>query len=59
MSVIPFPARGPFSVHIIRDGHAWLVVFRDHGWLHNNLFDAVNDACEMAEGFGVDVRVAA
>jgi hypothetical protein len=29
--IIPFPQRGPFSVHILRDGEAWLVVCRDHG----------------------------
>ena len=53
--IIPFPQRGPFSVHIMRDGEAWLVVCRDHGWLHSN----INDAIDIAVGFAVQVKVKA
>jgi hypothetical protein len=55
--IIPFPQRGPFSVHILRDGEAWLVVCRDHGWLHSNINDAIDDAAEIADGFAVQVKV--
>jgi hypothetical protein len=57
--IIRFPKRGPFAVHVVGDGAAWLVVCRDHGWLHGNFVDAFNDAVAVAASFGVAVRVAA
>ena len=29
--ILPFPF---FHVRIVREGPAWLVICRDHGWLH-------------------------
>lgn len=57
--IIPFPAVGPFAVTVMRDGAAWLVVCRDHGWLHGDRGQAIREAEAIAVGFGVIVKVAA
>jgi hypothetical protein len=59
--VIPFPKkREQLIVRVVRDGEVRLVLtHRGHGWLHGNLFDALDDAAEIAEGFGVAVKVSA
>jgi len=51
----PARHRGRFSVRIKREGQAWLVVCRGHGWLHGSLRDALADAGEIALGFGVAI----
>jgi hypothetical protein len=56
--VAPLRQREPFVVRIIRDAEAWLVVCRDHGWLHGDYRAAIADAKEIARGFGVAVQVA-
>src|SRR4029453_10913285 len=53
--VIPFPQRAPFAVRVEREGPAWLVICRNHGWLHADHCDAVNQATAIARGFGVVV----
>jgi hypothetical protein len=57
-AVLTFPARGPFAVDIERerDGEAWLVRCRSHGWLHGSSDDALKDARAIAHGFNVAVR---
>src|SRR6516165_1060516 len=57
-TVLRFPEVGPFTVNIRRerDGEAWLVVCRKHGWLHGSSDDALRDARAIANGFGVAVR---
>jgi hypothetical protein len=57
--IIQFPQRGPFAVHVEREGAAWLVVCRDHGWLHGDRREALEDAQDIADGFGVAVKVTA
>lgn len=57
-NVIPFPPRGPFAVRIERAGPAWLVICRDHGWLHAGYREAIEEAKAIARGFGVVVKVA-
>jgi hypothetical protein len=57
--VIPFAAGGPFVVHVERDGPAWLVICRDHGWLHGDRHQANAEAVAIACGFGVHARTAA
>jgi hypothetical protein len=54
--IIPFPQRAPFAVCIEREGPAWLVICRNHGWLHANRSDAITEACALARGFGVTVN---
>jgi hypothetical protein len=53
--VIPFPMRGPFAVRIEREGPAWLVVARDHGWLCGSRSSALATAEDIARGHGVHV----
>jgi hypothetical protein len=54
--IIEFPPRRSFSVRIMREAEAWLVVCREHGWLHGSRADALADANEIAEGFGLAIR---
>jgi hypothetical protein len=56
--IIPFPPRGPFAVRVEREQAAWLVVCRDHGWLHTSYRAAIAEAHAIARGFGVAVKVA-
>jgi hypothetical protein len=50
--IIEFPPRRSFSVRIMREDRAWLVVCREHGWSHGSRDAALADANEIAEGFG-------
>jgi hypothetical protein len=54
-AIIPFP--GPFPVVVCREGPAWLVICRDHGWLHGSSTSAKLEAGEIAAGFGARVVV--
>ena len=56
-AVLPFPPRGPFAVYIGRAESAWLVVCRNHGWLHGSFREAFLNAVSIAAGFGVSVKV--
>jgi hypothetical protein len=56
--ILPFPPRGPFAVRIEREGQAWLVVCRNHAWLHGSRREAVAEATELASGYGVQVNEA-
>ena len=56
-TVIAFPSRGPFAVHVTNDGDGWLVLCRSHGWLHGDQREAIADAKAIAAGFGVAIRV--
>jgi hypothetical protein len=53
--ILQFPPRGPFTVKILREERAWLVVCRSHGWLFGSRDDARISARELARGFGVAV----
>lgn len=55
--IIHFPPRAPFSVYVGREGAAWLVICRDHGWLHGSWRDAIADAVEIARGLGAPVKL--
>jgi hypothetical protein len=57
--MISFPQRDPFVVRIEREDVAWLLICRDHGWMHGSLCEAIAEARAIAAGFGVPVRVAA
>jgi hypothetical protein len=54
--IIKFPPRGPFDVILTREGPAWLVIAREHGWLHGDRRSAVKEAHRLAQNFGVAVR---
>jgi hypothetical protein len=55
--ILEFPERGPFSVRVEREDTAWLVICRDHGWLHGSHHEAIAVASTIARGFGVGVEV--
>jgi hypothetical protein len=57
MNVLKFPERGPFIVTVRPEEAAWMVIARDHGWLHGSHREALADAHTIAEGFGVAVEV--
>ena len=44
--VIPFPRRGPWRIEIVREGDAYLVFARDHGWLPGDYVSALAGAEE-------------
>ncbi len=48
--ILPFPV---FHVRIAREEVAWLVICRDHGWLHGSHADAAADARWLARNHGV------
>jgi hypothetical protein len=54
--ILRFPPRQPFDVLIKREGQAWLVIARSHAWLHGSRNSALNDAREVARGFGTSIR---
>jgi hypothetical protein len=39
-----------------RDGDGWLVLARDHGWLHGSRSDALEDAAWLASNPGFPIR---
>ena len=51
-AILPFPA---YHVCIAREGPAWLVICRDHGWLHGGRADASANACWLAKNHGVSI----
>jgi len=53
--ILQFPPIGPFTVHVEREGVAWLVICRDHGWLHGSRLEALAVANTIARGYGVAV----
>jgi hypothetical protein len=55
--IIPFPPHAPFVVRVEREQEAWLVLCRDHGWLHGDRRDAIADADAIAHGFCAAVVV--
>jgi hypothetical protein len=56
--IIPFPRRVAFEILITREGAAWLVTARDHGWLYGDRSSADSEARGLAQHFGVGIREA-
>jgi hypothetical protein len=59
MTTIEFPRRrqlGRIIVERDRDGR-FLVIRGSHGWLHGNVWDALDDAQELASADAVAVMV--
>jgi hypothetical protein len=50
--ILPFPI---FHVRIAREGPAWLVICRDHGWLHGSRADASANAYWLAKNHGAPI----
>jgi hypothetical protein len=57
-AVVCFPARHAACVWLIREQAAWLVLARDHGWLHGDYDAALADAYWLARNLGLAVRQA-
>jgi hypothetical protein len=55
--ILKFPERGPFNVRVEREDAGWLVICREHGWLHGSRREALAVANTIASGFGVAVVV--
>jgi hypothetical protein len=54
--VIRFEPRRSTAVWLVRQGAAWLVLARGHGWLHGDYYDALADAVWLSENLGFVVR---
>jgi hypothetical protein len=54
--ILQFPKRAPFDVVVTREGAAWLVIVRDHGWLHSSHQSAIEDARWLARNFRVSIK---
>jgi hypothetical protein len=59
--ILRFPPRNPFSVRVEPEigGDGWLVLAREHGWLHGSFDAALLEAHEIASGFGTVARSSA
>jgi hypothetical protein len=54
--VYRFPPRRSAAIRIVGDGAAWLVLAREHGWLHGSRAEAIADAQWLALNLGIPVR---
>jgi hypothetical protein len=54
--VVRFPARRAACVWITREGPAWLVIAREHGWLHGDYPAALGDARWLSKNLGLPIR---
>ena len=58
-NVIAFPARGPFTVCVVREAGGlggWIVAYRKHGWLLGSRDEAFAEALALARGWGTGVQ---
>jgi hypothetical protein len=55
-AIIRFPPRHAPCVWLIRQSETWLVLARDHGWLHGDYQDALADANWLARNLGFPIR---
>jgi len=56
MSIERFPGRRSMCVWLIFDSDGWLVLARDHGWLHSSYAAALADARWLARNLGLPLR---
>ncbi|MPZ57979.1 MAG: hypothetical protein GEU91_16085 [Rhizobiales bacterium] len=54
-SVIQFPPHRFAAVMVLKEGPAWLVLLRSHGWLFGCRHDALIEACALASASGMRV----
>ena len=50
--ILQFP---PFVVRLAEEDEAWLVICREHGWLHGFRADASANAYWLAKNHGVPI----
>ena len=53
--ILPFPARGPFTIRIEREDAAWLVIDRAYAWAFGSRRAARAAAENIASGWGVAI----
>jgi hypothetical protein len=56
MTVERFPMRRAACVLLLLDCDGWLVLARDHGWLHGDYYSALADAEWLALNLGSPIR---
>jgi hypothetical protein len=54
--IVRFPVRHAACVWLVRQGEAWLVLVRGHGWLHGSYSAALADARWLAANLGFTIR---
>jgi hypothetical protein len=54
--ILKFSQHRALGIVIAREGAGWLVTVRDHGWLHGDREDAMQDARWLAQNLGVGIR---
>jgi hypothetical protein len=57
--ILRFPLRRASCIFITREGPAWLVLAREHGWLHADYRSALSDARWLAKNLRLPIRRAA
>lgn len=57
-AVVRFPTRRAVCVWLLREtsSGAWLVLAREHGWLHGDFNSALADARWLAASLGLPIR---
>jgi hypothetical protein len=55
--IVRFPPRRAMCVWLTREGPAWLVLARGHGWLHGCYESALTDARWLAQNLGFTIRI--
>jgi hypothetical protein len=51
-----FPPRRAAAIFLLREGDAWLVLNREHGWLFGSRYDAVAEASRASQASGLPIR---
>jgi hypothetical protein len=51
-----FPPKRASCIWLLRADDAWLVLAREHGWLHGDYRAALDDARWLARNLGLPVR---
>jgi hypothetical protein len=58
-NIIRFPARNAAAIFVSEAAEGgWLVLARDHGWLHGDRRSALADAQWLARNLGLSIREA-
>jgi hypothetical protein len=55
-NVLRFPGRRSAAIHVVREEAAWLVLAREHGWLHGSREAAIAEASWLADNLGLPIR---
>jgi hypothetical protein len=56
--VLRFPPRASHAIWIVREREGWLVLAREHGWLHGTREHALDTARWLSKNLGLPIREA-